>query len=203
MKLIKTITALVLTCACLTACTNTKTESVETTEATPELELADVSSLNSDTAGFFMDFLKLGGLESDEISAEHPDWVASVDGTKESWDYEAGSEDMISYSRDSADQVSYYNRTFSIKTSNIQRWINVELTAIDTLLNAVHQREGETAYTWSYKWTGEGETAVLKIYSTGETGNYVGLVSFVRQGITTIDQIANEGVAGDEAVSVQ
>lgn len=203
MKLIKAIMLTMCMCIFVTACaSNTQTEDTSA-DITEDLELADVSSLNSDLAGYFLDFLKLGSLDEAAITELHPDWVASTDGTKEMWDNEQDIENMVSYWRDITEEMSYYSRTFTINTPNIERWINVELTAIDTLLCTVHERQRSSSYTWDYLWNGDNETAVLKVYSTGETGHYVGLVSFSRRGITSVDQIVTEGVASNEASSVQ
>ena len=194
MKKIKILAAILCATCTLAGCSNNAetSDTSDISDIPPEYVAADIEALNSNVAEYYMKFLKYGGMSAEEISAEEPQWVFTSEDDREMWEIEVDDKNREAYSRSAVEQVSSYACTFPINTSNVQRWINVELTAIDNLLNCVHTREKETGYSWVYKWSIEGEAASLHIYSTGVTGEYVGLVSFTRQGYTSMNQMIED-----------
>lgn len=183
----------------LSGCANK--EAASSSPTSPEdigYQEMDTAELSTTCGIFYKDFLKLGATDSETITAEHPDWTHDLTDSRESWESEGELDDMFAYSRDSAESMSYYTKTFSISATDIKRWLNIELNALDNLFNAVHVREDMEGVSWYYTWTTDLETARLQIYSTGVTGSYTGLISFVRSGPTSVDQVADMGGTFEE-----
>ena len=188
------------TCAVLlTGCTSTSTtsEGEVTSASSLEGEASKVEEIEvTTTCGLhYADFLKLGSLKSADISSDHPEWVFELDGTTETWEYDNGSAEKISYWRDGEEGLSCYTRTFPINTANINSWINVELVGIDNLLGTVHERATMQGVSWYYEWFTDLESCKFQVYSTGVTGRYTGLVSFTRSGPTSYNQVHPNGEA--------
>lgn len=183
--------ALVATILLSGCAANAVTSSSETTEdGSTKAEYVDVST----TCGlYYKEFLKFGSLASEDVSAENPDCEYTEDGSKESWEFDGGTAYKFSYWRDSESDMSVYTRTFPINTGNISAWVDVEVIGIDNLLDAVHERSQMNGASWYYTWSTAFENCVLQVYSTGEYGNYVGLVSFTRSGATSVDDLPNGG----------
>lgn len=192
MKIKLALLALLLT---LTGCSSNEatSEVVSTVEVDESINKAEYKDISTTCGLYYKEFLKFGGMTSDEISAENPDWVFTATETKESWDYDGGSALMLSYWRESTEDISHYTRTFPINTANISSWVDVEVVGIDNLLGTIHDRSAMDGATWYYTWESDLENCTLQVYSTGEYGRYTGLVSFTRSGPTAFSQLPNGG----------
>lgn len=184
-----------LTLTLLSGCTNNEEEATSSSTPSPEeLGYSEMEQIEINTTCglFYKEFLKLGSQEATEITEEHPAWNFTSEDCRESWELEEDVNDMFAYSRDIDENMSFYTKTFKISTTDIKRWLNTELNSLDNLFNAVHVREDAENVNWYYSWTTELETARLQVHSTGVTGEYTGLVSFVRSGPTAFDGIGGE-----------
>lgn len=174
----------------LSGCNKEITES--SSSSTPE-ELgyitADVIDVNTTGGKYYAEFLKLGSTATEDISVMNSSWEYALDETRETWEYDNGASDMFTYWRDTESNVSSYTRTFQVRTKDIKSWINVELVGFDNLFNTLHHRNEMKGATWYYEWSTDLEQVKLQVYSTGETGNYTALVSFIRSGPTAVSQL--------------
>ena len=199
-KLISIGIALLL---CLTGCNKeTTSEPAETTADPFETEKAPTEDVTTDCGYFYMDFLKYGSLDTEAVTAEFPDATytftdcitaghtheeGEVGSGEEMWDYDNGLEDRYTYKRNMCNMYSTYTKTFVLNEVDINKWIDIEVVGLDQLAGSEGTRVSTPGTTWSYEWEAYLEKYILQVYSTGEPGKYIGLVSFTRQGETAIN----------------
>ena len=166
--------------------------SITTTVTTvdPRLEEVEVLPTSSESAVHYKDFLKYGGITTEELSAgEFAEFSYTAAESKETWEKIVDESDMTTYWRDSSSMQSCYTATFPVETEDITRWMAVELDDLDAIFAMEHVRDKMEGATYYYHWESDSEDCKLQVYSTGETGKYIALVSFTRVGPTTYDQM--------------
>lgn len=186
----------------LTGCAESKPADVE-------IEPATVQNVNTDCGAHYMQFLKLGSLDTasvcEELSeatfttltceeANHIHSDGTNDGGEEIWEYSNGINDSYTYRRNICTTYSTMTKTFDVYENDITSWIDVELEGIDTLSGVTGERQAVEGTTWAYSWDAYLENYKLQVFSTGETGHYIALISFSRKGETSVsaDAIVDE-----------
>ena len=180
----KLIAILLSTLLLLTGCSKETEPTVEEDEG-QEVELIN---LDSTCGQMYKDFLQLGATSTEDITAKFSDWTYNSTDTFESWEYDVNDEDKRYYSRNYDTGEMNYTLTFSIYSDAIDSWIGKEVKNLDVIYNTVHNREASSETTWTYTWAIPDEGCTLKIYSTGETGHNIGLISFVRSTPTFVTE---------------
>ena len=144
------------------------------------------TDLESDCASYYGLFLKLGSLTEEEVGAELSDAVKTTEDTKTTWEYMGTLNDCYSYSQDSSTLISNYTKTFPVVVDDISSWVNKEVSAFNDMFDVEGKRQKLEGVTWAWEWTPYLENCKLQVYSTGVTGQYTALISFTRQGETTM-----------------
>ena len=211
-KLLKVVTVGVVASLLLTGC-NKETET-ETSSDPYDSVLAETKEVSTDCGLLYMEFLKYGGMSTEEVTAELPTatYTATdcktaghnhegdeVGGGEEMWEYDNGLEDRFTYKRVLCNLYSTMTKTFKLNEVDINAWIDIEVQGLDTLAGSKGERQQVAGTTWAYEWNGYLENYKLQVYSTGVNGEYIGLISFSRQGETTLnsDAIVDERGASE------
>lgn len=201
-KLLRTITIGVATLLLLTGCN--KEPEAESSDPY-ESVLAETKEVSTDCGLLYMEFLKYGGMSTEDVTAEFPtatftttDCVTAghthddgeVGSGEEMWEYDNGLEDRFTYKRVLCNMYSTLTKTFKLSELDINAWVDIEVQGLDALSGSKGERQQVDGTTWAYEWNSYLENYKLQVYSTGVTGEYIGLISFSRQGETTLNQDA-------------
>lgn len=173
----------------LTGC-NKESESSESSDdsaATEDIP-ATWETVKTDCSELYGLFLKLGTLDIDGVKAELPDAAYSSEGDEHTWEMSTSPDNSYCYKQYVCTLTSVYTRTFNVLVDDINMWIDGEVQGFDTLFGVNGERQTLDGVTWAYNWDTYLENCKLEVYSTGETGRYIALISFTRQGETGVPE---------------
>ena len=187
----KRIVAAVL-CACclwLAGCDKNVevTNDSSSSNSSPDYDMVEAEwmDLESDCVHAYALFLKMGSMSDDEVTVE-TGMVPVKDGTKTSWENAEDLNESFFYSRDTETSISVYTQTFGLRTNDVNKWIDWEVSAFDKVFDVKGERVYVEGVTWYWEWNAFAENCKLQVYSTGVTGEYTVLLAFTRQGETFI-----------------